>query len=68
VDGSIKNGAFTYILAWVYRSMQKRGKDLSYENLIHRVGAELKKAGFNQTPQLVCTQKMRAAKIPTGTD
>ncbi len=66
-DGSIKNGAFTYVLAWVYRSMRKQGKDPSYENLIHRVGAELKKVGFNQTPQLVCPQKMRAAKIPTST-
>jgi hypothetical protein len=48
--------------------MRKQGKDPSYENLIHRVGAELKKVGFNQTPQLVCPQKMRGAKIPTGTN
>jgi hypothetical protein len=63
-DGSIKNGAFTYTLAWVYRSMKKRGKDPSYENLIHRIGAELKKIGFDQTPQLVCPKKLRTAKIP----
>ena len=58
--GSQSNGAFTWFLGEAMRAPQK---DLSWEELVSKVGKLIIAQGYQQQPQLVCPKDLRKDKI-----
>jgi len=57
-------GAFTYCLAAVLRRYGHQGEGISFEQLLRRVGKDLKELGYDQKPCLVGPRARRSREIP----
>jgi len=57
-------GAFTYCLAAVLRRYGHQGEGISFEQLLRRVGKDLKELGYDQKPCLVGPRALRSRGIP----
>ena len=57
-------GAFSYCLAAVLRRYGRQGEAISFEQLLGRVGKDLKELGYDQKPCLVGPRALRSREIP----
>ncbi|HZI95216.1 MAG TPA: caspase family protein [Patescibacteria group bacterium] len=62
--GVTSYGAFTYSIVQTLRAARRAGRSLTWERLTLGAGRALEHLDYDQTPALVCPERIRKSRIP----